>query len=288
MDAHTSNRFTIEAQRAISRFRNIGPATLATTIWRAARLHLRQPRRKPPTPRNERVVVTLTTVPARAKTLAAVLRGLLDQSEPADRIVLALPRATRRGEPYPKLETMNLPAGIDVVRCDDEGPATKLLPTLKLEAGSVLIVVDDDVIYPHRFIETLLAAHRLAPGAALGFRGVQLAQGVRFPDLLHIFATGVDTPTPVDVLFGTWGYLLPPGAPGEDVHDFSDAPAEARWVDDVWISGHLARAGIPRLVVVADELPLETPSSLRASLTSGINKSGQNDEITLNAFAGHW
>jgi hypothetical protein len=220
--------------------------------------------------------------------LTPVLRSLLDQSEAADRIVLALPEATQRGEAYPSPEMLDFPFGVDVVRCQDDGPATKLLPTLKLERSSVLIVVDDDVIYPRRFIETLLSAHRRRPEAALGFRGVQLVEGVRFPDLTHVFATGIDAPKPVDILFGTWGYLLPPNALGEAVHDFSGAPAQVRWVDDVWISGHLARAGVPRLVVSADELPLETPVSLRSALTTGVNKSGDNDEIALKAFAGDW
>jgi hypothetical protein len=233
-------------------------------------------------------VITLTTIPARARLLAPVLRSLIDQSQPADRIVLALPYKTRRHQAYPEPETLDLPAGIDVIRCEDEGPATKLLPALKLEPGAVMIVVDDDVIYPRRFIETLLAEHRRKRQAAIGFRGIRLQEGVTFPALDHVFATGVSKPTQVDVLFGTWGYLVPPNALGDAVHDFSDSPAEVRWVDDVWISGHLARAGVPRFVARANELPLETPASFRAALTAGVNKSGENDEIALKVFADDW
>ncbi|MDP3898989.1 MAG: hypothetical protein Q8Q62_20145, partial [Mesorhizobium sp.] len=82
--------------------------------------------------------------------------------------------------------------------------------------------------------------------------------------------------------------LLPPHVLGEAVHDYSDAPPQVRFVDDVWVSGHLARVGVPRFVVRADELPLETAASLRAALTSGVNRSGENDEIALKLFAGDW
>lgn len=39
----------------------------------------------------------------------------------------------------------------------------------------------------------------------------------------------------------------------DKLSDFHDAPDGARWMDDVWINGHLARAGVPRLVVPFDE-----------------------------------
>ncbi|MFU0507328.1 hypothetical protein [Pseudaminobacter sp. NGMCC 1.201702] len=234
------------------------------------------------------MVVTLTTIPARAKMLAPVLRSLIDQSQPADRIVLALPYRARRGQAYPEPETLGLPVGIDVIRCEDEGPVTKLLPALKLEPEAVMIVVDDDVIYPRRFIETLLAEHRRNKVAAIGFRGIRLKEGVAFPALDHVFATGVSKSTQVDVLFGTWGYLVPPHALGNAVHDFSGSPAAVRWVDDVWVSGQLARSGVPRFVVRANELPLETPASFRAALTAGVNRSGENDETALKVFAADW
>lgn len=277
-----------ETKRALARFRNTRPRSLLSTILRAAALHMLTPQAPGVPRRPERVVVTLTTIPARAAMLKPVLRSLIDQSEPADRIVLALPHATRSGEPYPPLAQLALPQGVEVIRCEDEGPATKVLPALRLEPDAVLIVVDDDVIYPRRFIETLLKEHRRLRKAAFGFRGVRLTQSVPFYALDHIFATGIAEPAAVDVLFGTWGYLLPPRILGEAVHDFTGYPPQVRWVDDVWISGHLARAGVPRFVVRANELPLETPASFRAALTAGINHSGENDETALKVFADDW
>lgn len=281
-------RLRRESKRALARFRNTRPGSLLSTLLRAALLHRRTPEARGVPSRPERVVVTLTTIPARTAMLKPVLRSLIDQSEPADRILLALPHATRSGEPYPPLSQMALPPGVDVIRCEDEGPATKVLPALRLEPDAVLIVVDDDVIYPRHFIEILLNEHRRLRKAAFGFRGVRLSQGVPFYALDHVFATGISEPAAVDVLFGTWGYLLPPRTLGEAVHDFSGYAPQVRWVDDVWISGHLARAGVPRFVVRANELPLETPASFRAALTAGINRSGENDETALKVFADDW
>lgn len=282
------NRLLREAKRFFSRFRYLGPLGLSKTAWRALRLGSRAPAARPVPPRGERVIVSLTTVPERAHMLRRVLLSLVDQSEPADRILLALPHRSLRGAAYPDPEELDLPAGVEAIRCADEGPATKLLPALKLEPAAVLIAVDDDVVYPRSFVETLLAAHRERRHAALGLRGVRLVEGSTFKALDHVFATGLAAAAPVDILFGTWGYLVPPGALGDDVHELASAPDHARWVDDVWISGHLARAGVPRYVVPARELPLETRASRRVALTDGINSSGENDEVAIRLFAADW
>ena len=276
-----------ELRRALARLGNVGLSGLVRAIWRALALNLGRPavasRSRP-----ERVVITLSTTPPRATSLGTTLRSLLDQSEPADRVLLALPFVTRGGAPYADAQSIALPAGVDVLRCTDEGPATKLLPALQEEPEALLIVVDDDVIYPRNFVETLLREHRLRPDAAIGYRGVRLSRGVAFSNLDHVFATGISEPAQVDVLFGTWGYLLPVGAFDEDVFKLDTAPAEMRWVDDIWFSGQLARRGVPRWVVSADQLPLDSFNALRSSLTGGVNASGHNDETGLRYFWDSW
>lgn len=277
-----------EVRRGLSRFRNMTPLSLGRTLLRAVRLKKHTPQPRPVPARPERIVVSLTTIPSRAAHLAPVLRSLLDQTEPADRILLALPRQSLNGQPYPAPETLGLPAGVDILRCEDIGPATKLVPALRAEPDALVVVVDDDVIYPEGFIAALLAEHRRRPNAAIGLRGVVLRPGIRFADLAHVMATGIAQTMPVDVLFGTWGYLLPAGAIAPEIGDFTDAPPGVRFVDDVWISGHLARAGVPRWVVRSDTLPIETKTSFHDALTLGVNRSGENDEAALKHFAKDW
>lgn len=275
-------------RNALMRFRRMTPSRLYQDHVRARKLLRADPAPRPARPpRAERLVVTLTTVPERMGRLAPVFRSLADQTVAADRIILARPQVSRRsGRPYPPL-TPAFP-GIEVIDCTDEGPATKLLPALKAEPEALILVVDDDVIYPADFIEQLLAWHRRLPGAALGWRGWRIVPGrhpKRFP---HVFATAVAEPTQVDILLGTWGYLVPPGAFDAAVHDFSGYPPAVRFVDDVWFSGHLARRGVPRLVVPGRGLPIETEASDLAALTFGPNRSGANDLEAIAAFRPWW
>lgn len=278
--------------RSLARYRNLSLSQIAALYWRALRLHRTQAAPKPVAPaavRDKRIVITLTTIPSRANRVRPALLSLLDQTCPADRIVLCLPHQSRRSaQPYPAPEALNLPGGVDILRCEDEGPATKYLPTLRAEPDALIIVVDDDVIYPRDFIASLLAAHRDHPNAVPGMRGVRLQPGVPFPELTHILCSAQDAPKPVDILFGTWGYLLPPGLLDAGVHDFSGYPEAVRWQDDVWISGHLARCGVQRLVIPTRNFPVETLSSSIDALTDGPNWTGSNDAEAIAAFAPHW
>ena len=274
-------------RNALSRFRRMTPWRLAADLRRAARL-----KREPMAPRRERharaerVVVTFTTIPERAAGILPTIHSLLDQTWPPDRIAIAWPEATRNGAPYPAPPL--LPPGVDLLPCTDEGPATKLLPALKAEPDAVLVVVDDDVIYPVDFLETLLRAHRADRVAALGWRGNRIDRTLDPRDMAHIFATAVAAPTDVDVLMGTWGFLIPPGSLDGAVHDFGGWAPELRWIDDFWISGHLAKRGVPRRVIPARGLPLETRLSLIGGLQRIPNPDGRNHRVAIESFAAWW
>ncbi|MDP3546557.1 MAG: glycosyltransferase family A protein [Phreatobacter sp.] len=278
----------MKVRNALMRFRRMTPARIYRDHARARHLMRDDTVPRPrPVSRPERLVISLTTVPERMDQLGPVLRSLLAQTEPADRIVLARPEvAWRSGKPYPPFAPA-MP-GIDVIAANDQGPATKLLPALLAEPDAAILVVDDDVIYPIDFVEQMLAWHRRLPHAAIGWRGWSIVADAHPKDYPHIFATALTRPEPVDILLGTWGYLVPPGALDAAVHDFSGFPPSVRFVDDVWFSGHLARRGVQRLVIPGRGLPIETRASGLAALTFGPNSSGANDLEAIAAFREFW
>ncbi|WP_067896702.1 hypothetical protein [Nocardia vaccinii] len=270
-----------------NRFSNATLASLTRDVTRAARLLRTDPAPRMVPARAERVVVTLSTVPRRRRHLRPVLRSLLDQTVPADRLLLAWPRhSLRSGVAYP--DPPSLPAEVDIVQCEDEGPATKLLPALRAEPNAVLVVVDDDAIYPQTFLEDLLAAHRQDPAAALGLRGQYVRFGCDPRYLGHVYGTAVLEHVPVDVLMGMWGYLIPPGSLDEAVHDFEGWPDEVRWQDDVWISAHLARRRVSRLVVPVSGTPLESTGAFVGALHHTVNRSGHNEAVAFETFKTWW
>lgn len=123
-----------------------------------------------------RVVVTLTTMPNQYFKLVKTLQSIRNQTRQPDAIYLGLPKISRRlGTEYPPLpeEISNM---CTVVSCTDYGPITKLLGGILMENDpeTVIISIDNDMIYAPRTIEELLHYHEQYPNSAVGSSGMLL------------------------------------------------------------------------------------------------------------------
>lgn len=176
--------------------------------------------------------ISLTSIPPRFPRLGAVLQSLLAQDPAPSQVLLCLPRAYRR---FPGAVTSPaLPDGVRLIWSEiDHGPATKVLPAARALTGTdtPLIYCDDDWIMPTDWAAKLLRAwDNRAAVAATGFNVDRLGR-------ISCAGTGE-----VDIAQGFSGVLISP-------HWFAGpeiTPPEAAWlVDDIWLSGHLARQNIP-------------------------------------------
>ncbi len=76
--------------------------------------------------------VGVTTLPSRIGRLRPTVDSLLGQTVPPDRIFVCVPERSVREESAYELPgwLKEPPSGVQLVRCDDDGPATKLLGCL--------------------------------------------------------------------------------------------------------------------------------------------------------------
>ncbi|WP_101065743.1 hypothetical protein [Roseovarius salinarum] len=176
--------------------------------------------------------ISLTSIPPRFPRLGPVLESLLAQRPAPAAVYLCLPRRYRRfaGPVMPPA----LPAGVTVLRCEtDHGPATKALVAARHLGGQAmrLIYCDDDWIMPKHWAARLLAA--TGPHAAAAGSGFSVARLKR-----HTPPAPADT---VDIAQGFAGVAVDPAwFASPDL----DPPAPAWPVDDIWLSGQLARRGV--------------------------------------------
>ena len=226
-----------------------------------------------------RHVISLSTIPPRFDTIGQTLRSLLAQSLRAEAVELCIPASYRR---FPGWDGAlpDVPEGITIRRVEqDLGPATKVLPSARAWRGTgvELLYVDDDHVFAPTWVARSLALRRAHPGAAVCAAGYRLEAygGQPNPDLaapqarpakpfplqfgyqvrrlmaaldgrrdggaLQQSWAKLDRSGHVDIAAGFGGVALRP--------EFLD---EAAWqippviwaVDDIWLSGHLARKGI--------------------------------------------
>src|SRR6187551_211055 len=123
---------------------------------------------------NRRVIASLSTVPDRINNLIPTIRSLLNQTRPPDEIVLAVPEfSIREQRPYVVPKYISRLPNVRVLRCaEDWGPATKFIAVIREELAlgqgdTLMMVVDDDRVYPRDALETYLHYNQQLPGAAL-------------------------------------------------------------------------------------------------------------------------
>jgi hypothetical protein len=245
---------------------------------------------------SRRVIASLSTVPERIGNLGPTIRCLLRQTRPPDEIVLAVPEfSIREQRPYvvPKY-LLRLPH-VRILHCGkDWGPATKFIPAVQEElaagrGGTLIMVVDDDRVYPRDALETYLYYGEQLPEAALCFRGAAMPSSLDWRDAKMIYANELREPRRTAVITGCGSYLIRPGFFDELLWDYSRAPRGAFYMDDIWISGCLNRRGVKRYVVPASA---KMRSVLRQHRTLSLhdvpNGRQYNNNETIAFFGNIW
>ena len=226
-------------------------------------------------------IITLSTIPPRFSHLGPTLKSLLSQDAPIDRIIVHVPRSYRR---FPDHDGSlpDLPDGVEAALVDqDFGPATKVLPAIRAYQGQDVNILfcDDDLCYPKTWASGMLDAARAHPGCAINaavqqidailpdtpYRGTRMPRAVGFPKrkdlsyrlkriagqltLRHLYRNPhkpvrkrVLTEGYTDTFQGYAGVLVRPEFFDDAVFDI---PEQLWAVDDIWMSGHLARRDIP-------------------------------------------
>ena len=118
------------------------------------------------------IYVSLTTIPQRVKNLNKSVESLLKQSKKPDKIFVNIPLKYKRfketidDNKIPKFDN----SAVEITRCEDYGPGTKLLGSLdKFEKNSLLILADDDHVYEDYMIEKFFYFYSKAPNNAYSF-----------------------------------------------------------------------------------------------------------------------
>ena len=252
---------------------------------------------------NNRVIASLTTLPDRIFNLEPTIRCLLNQTRPPDEIVLSIPEfSVRQKRPYSIPKYLSQFPTLRIVPCKtDWGPATKFIPLVQEElaagrADTLIMVVDDDRIYPRDALETYLHYHEQFPNAALCFRGGPMPRNFYWFLPKLFLGSRLREAKRVAVITGCGSYLIQPRFFDSALWNYSDAPASAFYMDDIWISGNLDRRGVEKYVVPASAM-MRTARQQAGTMSLHRVPRGRtyhNNEVveyfrnTWNVFSSRW
>lgn len=113
--------------------------------------------KKPRIKTKSKIIVSITCKPHYMKSLMPMLISIMDQNTRIDGIALNIPYKTNTGETYDNIPDC-LKDIVSIYRCHDYGKQNNIIPTLLRESeyGTIIISLDEKVIYGKTFIKKLL------------------------------------------------------------------------------------------------------------------------------------
>lgn len=123
--------------------------------------------------RTPRIIVSMTTYPARINTVAAAIESIMNQTVKADKIILWLAKENFpngiSGLPERLLQMQSRGLEIKWTDCDYKS-FKKIIPAFQEFPDDLIITVDDDLIYDKFMIELLYESYKKYPNAVSAMR----------------------------------------------------------------------------------------------------------------------
>lgn len=193
------------------------------------------------------VVVSMTSYGKRTGAAAMALESIARGTVKPRRMILWLDDPGLP-EPAPAALRRLRRRGVEVLHSGDYGPHTKYYPYVsapELE-GYPLVTADDDIIYPHGWLRTLLEANQAYPEVIHAYRVSRIGLNNGSITQYEAWERRHDTrPAFNNFALGVSGVIYPPAMLRELRHRgtlFMDVCPDA---DDIWLHWVALRAGIP-------------------------------------------
>lgn len=197
-------------------------------------------------PREEIVIASMTSYPARIPFVHLAIKSLMLQSYKPDRIILWLAEEQFPDKTLPDELTALTAHGLEIIWMHDiYGHKKYFYPVMNQKENEVVITFDDDIVYPIRCIERLMKTHKAFPGCLVCERGQtinrdNLKNPGRWTTLSDV---GVKTPTYSMNPSPGGGCLIPFGAFYKDAQNEEIIRKLAYKNDDLWYMFMCAQNG---------------------------------------------
>ena len=200
--------------------------------------------------RDDSVIVSMTTFPARIGYVHLAIKSLLNQTVKPGKIILWLAREQFRDTAIPPQLQELCRYGLEIRYCDEDILAHKKYYYAMREFPDNLIVTyDDDIIYPEDSLEKLLKMHVQHPDAIICNRGREIEIESVFVAPYRYWKVSGRIPAGVPsyrVMASTGaGTLYPPHCMPEETFDIEKIRTLALTADDLWMKVMSIHAGVP-------------------------------------------
>lgn len=233
-----------------------------------------------------KIIVSLTSYPARIYNLHRVIKTLLIQNKKADKIILWLADSQfpQKEKELPQ-ELLNLMQyGLEIRWCEDLKPHKKYFYAMQEFPDDIVITVDDDVYYTPRLIELLYESYLKYPYAVSCMRANQIiinAGGdTDYKKWEPNYRKCLDEPV-MDLLpVGVGGVLYPPNSIPKEGFNEELIQELCLFQDDLWLKAMEVINNVPTVLVGSKEIVLDFIEEEQCEgLSNTVNVEGNNIAI---------
>jgi len=198
------------------------------------------------------IYLTFSSIPARINKIKNILESIGKQTIKPDKILMFLPYHYKRFNTGIEIPPFINDFDITIIRTEDYGPITKLIPILTLDIlwddNDIIVSFDDDTEYPVDWLERLVVAAEEDKNTAFGYRGKAFS-----PTNLSYPPINPPNKGYVDIITGVWGFLHRRKFLSMEIFELLKIVPSAFFNDDVFLCGYYARNNIRRkLIQISD------------------------------------
>lgn len=187
---------------------------------------------------DKQIIVTLTSIPSRIEKVSITIESIIRQTLVPAKIVLYLDKDNFHQKKLPESLTNQVKRGLIIKYCDDIRSYKKIIYALEDYPDSILVIIDDDTIYPPVWLETLYDSYQRDPDAIHCTRAHWMTLNEKGKLISYLdWPCRVKYSHPSFNIFptGCGGVLYPPGTlPSVTLRD-DIFMTLAPYADDVWL-----------------------------------------------------
>lgn len=231
----------------------------------------------------EPIVVSLASYSARYKTIIPTLKSLINQSYKPDKIIVWLDENIPENAITNEMKEFEK-YGVEYrYTNDDLMPHKKYLYAMKEFKDSMIITVDDDLVYSKDLIESLINTHKKYPDCICARRVHKMSfdsKGTIQPYKSWGYEYRKEKlPSHFLCPTGGGGTLYPAGILPDETFDIDNIKRICWRADDMWLKFMELKAGIPTVwVATSYVMPYEVKGSQATALNTKNTNQGGNDE----------
>ncbi len=184
-----------------------------------------------------RLIVSLTTYPARISSVWITVTSLLQQTKKPGKVVLWLAVEQFPDRRIPKSLKRLERRGLEIRFCEDIKSHKKYYYAMREYPDYFIITADDDILYPEDHIERLWRGHEKYPDAVICHwsHRIEFDEGDNFIPYDDWPDNKEETPSWATLAVGCNGILYPPGVLPGEAFQKQNILRYALYTDDLWL-----------------------------------------------------